>query len=97
MSSVALSSSAETWAPTLAHLGGIDEIGVFLVPAVAAILALRWAERRARERREPPDSATPSDDVVTDPSVPVTSCHVSESPSAPWLRTLSDPSIRTRT
>lgn len=34
----------------VAHYGGIDEIGVFVVPAVAAILFLRWAERRARER-----------------------------------------------
>jgi hypothetical protein len=31
-----------------AHYGGIDEIGIFVVPAVLAILALRWAERRAR-------------------------------------------------
>lgn len=33
---------------TLAHYGGVDEIGLFVVPAVLAILALRWAERRAR-------------------------------------------------
>lgn len=39
----------------LAHYGGIDEIGVFVVPAVAVILFLRWAERRARERSEDPD------------------------------------------
>ena len=31
-----------------AHYGGIDEIGIFVVPAVLAILALRWAERRAK-------------------------------------------------
>jgi hypothetical protein len=31
-----------------AHYGGIDEIGIFVLPAVLAILALRWAERRAR-------------------------------------------------
>lgn len=37
---------------TIAHLGGIDEIGVFVVPAVLAILALRWAEKRARKRQE---------------------------------------------
>lgn len=36
----------------LAHYWGIDEIGVFVVPAVLALLALRWAERRARERFE---------------------------------------------
>jgi hypothetical protein len=34
----------------LAHLGGIDEIGVFLVPVVLAILVLRRVERRAREK-----------------------------------------------
>jgi hypothetical protein len=35
-----------------AHYGGIDEIGVFVVPAVLAILALRWAERRAKRAAE---------------------------------------------
>jgi hypothetical protein len=34
----------------VAHLGGIDEIGIFVVPAVLAVLALRWAERRAERR-----------------------------------------------
>lgn len=43
-----------------AHYGGIDEIGVFVVPAVLAILALRWAEGRAR-RRVAEDSASPPD------------------------------------
>jgi hypothetical protein len=36
--------------PLIGHLGGIDEIGIFLVPALLAIFALRWAEKRARER-----------------------------------------------
>lgn len=45
--------------PLLAHYGGLDEIAVFVVPAVAVILLMRWAERRARDRRadspgEPP-------------------------------------------
>ena len=31
-----------------AHYGGIDEIGIFVVPAILAILALRWAEKRAK-------------------------------------------------
>jgi hypothetical protein len=31
-----------------AHYGGIDEIGIFVVPALLAILALRWAERKAK-------------------------------------------------
>ena len=39
--------------PLLAHYGGLDEIGFFVVPAVAVILLLRWAERRAGGRREP--------------------------------------------
>ncbi|HEX5721712.1 MAG TPA: hypothetical protein VFZ06_03085 [Acidimicrobiia bacterium] len=34
----------------VAHLGGIDEIGIFVVPAVLAVLVLRWAERRAQRR-----------------------------------------------
>lgn len=37
--------------PTMAHLGGIDEVGVFLVPTVLAVVALRWAERRARRQQ----------------------------------------------
>lgn len=39
-------------APLLAHYGGIDEIGIFVVPALAVIVILRWAERRARRRAE---------------------------------------------
>jgi len=35
-----------------AHYGGIDEIAIFLVPALAAIWSLRWAERRARRVAE---------------------------------------------
>jgi hypothetical protein len=31
-----------------AHYWGIDEIGVFVLPAVLAIFALRWAERKAK-------------------------------------------------
>ena len=34
----------------LAHMGGIDEIGIFLVPAVLAIIVLRRVERKAREK-----------------------------------------------
>ena len=36
----------------LAHMGGIDEIGIFLIPALLAIYALRRAERQARKRAE---------------------------------------------
>jgi hypothetical protein len=46
--------------PLLAHYGGIDEIGIFLVPAVLAILVLRRVERKAREREgQPPGSDPP--------------------------------------
>ncbi|MFZ0627226.1 MAG: hypothetical protein WAN34_12085 [Acidimicrobiia bacterium] len=40
----------------LAHYWGIDEVGVFLVPALAAIMALRWAERKARRAAESDES-----------------------------------------
>ncbi len=36
----------------LAHQGGWDEALLFLVPAVAALVVIRWAERRARRRRD---------------------------------------------
>jgi hypothetical protein len=38
--------------PVLAHMGGIDEIGIFLIPALLAIYALKRAERQARKRAE---------------------------------------------
>jgi hypothetical protein len=40
---------------TIAHLGGIDEIGVFVIPAVLAIWALRRAEKKARARAQDTD------------------------------------------
>ena len=33
------------------HMGGIDEIATFAVPAAAIILFLRRSERKAQERR----------------------------------------------
>jgi hypothetical protein len=36
--------------PFLAHLGGLDEIGVYVVPILLGLYALRWAEKRARQR-----------------------------------------------
>ena len=36
--------------PLLAHQGGWDEILYLAVPAIAVILWVRWAERRARGR-----------------------------------------------
>lgn len=35
-----------------AHYWGIDEVGVFVIPALLAIVLLRWAEKRARAKRE---------------------------------------------
>ena len=53
--------------PVLAHMGGIDEIGIFLIPALLAIYALRRAERQARKRAEAEaaegDGAAAPDDV----------------------------------
>ncbi len=51
---------AGTVASILAHYGGVDEIGVFVVPAVAVILLMRWAERRAKQRRQDGSTAEES-------------------------------------
>jgi hypothetical protein len=53
----------------IAHYGGIDEIGIFVIPAVLAILALRWTERKARQRAEADaagDQETGTEDTVSD-------------------------------
>ncbi len=39
----------------LAHQGGWDEVLLFLIPAVGALLVIRWAERRARNRDDDDD------------------------------------------
>lgn len=39
-------------APVVAHQGGWDELLLFGVPTVVAIVAVRWAEQRAKARRE---------------------------------------------
>ena len=36
----------------LAHQGGWDELVLFGVPIVLALLLVRWAERRSRRNRE---------------------------------------------
>lgn len=36
----------------LAHQGGWDELLIFAVPALGAILGLRWAEKRAKRRAQ---------------------------------------------
>lgn len=35
---------------TLAHQGGWDELLMFGLPIVLAVMAVRWAERRAKRR-----------------------------------------------
>jgi hypothetical protein len=52
----------------LAHMGGIDEIGIFLIPALLAIYALRRAERQARKRAEAEAAAAGSPVAVDDSS-----------------------------
>ena len=70
-------------AVTLAHYGGIDEIGVFVLPAVAIILVLRWAERRARQRAEAaePEDADPAGIPADDPEQMTRSADPLSSPS----------------
>ena len=50
--------------PLWGHMGGIDEVGIFAVPALLAIFALRWAERRARRRAAGDGSGTAAPPVV---------------------------------
>ena len=51
----------------LAHYWGIDEDGVLVIPALAAIWSLRWAERRAgrtaEERKMKEEAAQEPSDV----------------------------------
>lgn len=46
----------------LAHQGGWDEILLFAAPVVLVVLWIRWAERRARERRRLAEEAGAGDD-----------------------------------
>ena len=39
-------------APVLAHAGAWDEILLFAGPVIAALLWVRWAEKRARLRKQ---------------------------------------------
>jgi hypothetical protein len=45
-----------------AHYWGIDEVGVFVIPAVLALLALRWAERKAKRAAAEKREAEPSEE-----------------------------------
>jgi hypothetical protein len=49
-----------------AHYGGIDEIGIFVVPAVLAILALRWAERKAKRTAAEKETEAEMETVSTE-------------------------------
>lgn len=40
------------------HYLGIDEYGIFVVPVVLAIAALRWAEKKAKAKREETEEET---------------------------------------
>ena len=44
------------------------EIGIFVVPAVLAILALRWAERKAKRAAAEKESASNMESVITEDS-----------------------------
>jgi len=52
----------------LGHYWGIDEVGVFVIPALAAIFALRWAERRARKAAAEKDREEPEGATLEEPS-----------------------------
>ena len=47
----------------LAHQGGWDELAYFAVPAVLAILALRWAEKRVSRRHADEHESESNDDA----------------------------------
>lgn len=40
---------------TFAHFWGIHEVGIYLIPALLAIVSLRWAEKRFRRGAEEGD------------------------------------------
>lgn len=40
------------------HYFGIDEYGIFVIPVVLAIVLLRWAEKKAKAKREEAERET---------------------------------------
>lgn len=40
------------WTPILAHQYGWDEIVLFAVPIVLALIGVRWAEKRAKQKND---------------------------------------------
>ena len=62
----------------LAHMGGIDEIGIFVIPALLAIYVLRRTEREARKRaaaeaESGEDGPSATVEGVSDPDPPLPS------------------------
>jgi hypothetical protein len=55
---------------TFAHYGGIDEVGIFVIPAVLAIVALRWIDRRTRTRAavDEEEQASAEEEALDDPA-----------------------------
>lgn len=39
-----------------AHLGGIDEVGIYVIPILLAIVSLRWADKRVRKAADERES-----------------------------------------
>ncbi len=50
----------------LAHYWGIDEIGIFLIPAVIAVVGLRWAEKRSKAKADQRAEQDRADRGITD-------------------------------
>lgn len=48
--------------PLVAHTGGLHDIAWFVVPVALALVVLRLAERRARQRAETEDEEPSADD-----------------------------------
>lgn len=45
----------------IGHYWGVDEVAIFVIPAVLAIVLLRWAEKKARAKRESEHESEASD------------------------------------
>ena len=43
---------ASWWTQILAHQYGWDEIILFAVPIVLALIGVRWAEKRAKQKKD---------------------------------------------
>lgn len=39
-----------------AHLGGIDEVGIYVIPILLAMVSLRWADKRVRKAADERES-----------------------------------------